>query len=68
MCIKYPTLAAWIAARKRGAGTASRGSTPAFLVAEVASYVGGPALEIRLLCGAVVRATDSEQVRRKRGP
>lgn len=63
--IKYPTFAAWIGARKCGDQTAPRGNTPAFLVAEVASSssVGGSALEVQLPGGAVVRATDSEQVR-----
>ena len=35
--IKFPTLAAWLRARKRGDQNASRGNTPAFLFAEVAS-------------------------------
>ena len=61
--IKYPTLAAWIGARKRGDQNASRGNTPAFLVAEVASSANGPALEVQLPCGAVVRASDAEQIR-----
>ena len=61
--IKYPTLVAWIASRKRGDQTPSRGSTPAFLVAEVASSANGSALEVQLLCGAVVRASDTEQIR-----
>jgi transposase-like protein len=61
--IKYPTLAAWIGARKRRDQTTPRGSNPAFLVAEVASSTHGPALEVQLPCGAVVRASDAEQVR-----
>ena len=61
--IKYPTLAAWIGARKRGDQTVPRGSAPAFLVAEVASSANGPALEVQLPCGAVARASDAEQVR-----
>jgi transposase-like protein len=36
--IKYPTLAAWIGAQKRGDETASRGNTPSFLFAEVAFF------------------------------
>ena len=35
--IKFPTLAAWLRARKRGDQNASHGNTPAFLFAEVAS-------------------------------
>ncbi len=61
--IKYPTLAAWIGARKRGDPNASRGNTPAFLFAEVASSANGPALEVQLLCRAVVRASNAEQIR-----
>jgi transposase-like protein len=61
--IKYPTLAAWIGARKRGDQAAPRGNTPAFLVAEVASSAHGPALEVHLPGGAVVRASDEEQIR-----
>jgi transposase-like protein len=61
--IKYPTFAAWIAARKRDDRQGSRGNTPAFLVAEVASSAHGSALEIRLPGGAVVRASDAEQIR-----
>ena len=60
--IKYPTLAAWIA-RKRDDQAAPGGSAPAFLVAEVASCSGGAALEVQLPCGAIVRATDAEQIR-----
>ena len=61
--IKYPTLAAWIGARKRGDQNASRGNTPAFLFAEVASSANGPALEVQLSGGSVVRASDTEQIR-----
>jgi transposase-like protein len=61
--IKYPTLAAWIGARKRGDQTALSGNTPAFLVAEVASSGSGPALEVQLPCGTVARASDAELVR-----
>ena len=61
--IKYPTLAAWIAARKRDDQAAPGGRAPAFLVAEVASCTGGAPLEVQLPCGAVVRATDAEQIR-----
>ena len=61
--IKYPTLAAWIGARKRGDQTAPRGNSPAFLVAEVASSTNGPALEVQLPGGSVARASDAEQIR-----
>jgi transposase-like protein len=61
--IKYPTLAAWIAARKRSDPSAPRGDTRAFLVAEVASSDGGSALEVQLPSGAIVRASDTEQIR-----
>ena len=61
--IKYPTLAAWIASRKRGDQTSSRGNTPAFLFAEVASSANGPALEVQLSGGSVVRVSDTEQIR-----
>lgn len=61
--IKYPTLAAWIAAQKRGDQTAPRGNAQAFLVAEVASCAGDPVLEIQLPCGAVARASDAGQIR-----
>ena len=61
--IKYPTLAAWIGARKRSDQTAPRANSPAFLVAEVASSANGPALEVQLPGGAVVRASDTEQIR-----
>ena len=61
--IKYSTLAAWIGVRKRGDQTALRGNTPAFLVAEVASSANGPVLEVQLPGGAVVRASDTEQIR-----
>ncbi|MGL4400149.1 MAG: IS66 family insertion sequence element accessory protein TnpA [Luteolibacter sp.] len=61
--IKYPTFAAWIGARKHNDQVTPRGSTPAFLVAEVASSANGPALEVQLPCGAVVRASDAEQIR-----
>jgi transposase-like protein len=61
--IKYPTLAAWIGARKRGDQTAPRGNSSAFLVAEVASSANGPALEVQLPGGSVARAADAEQIR-----
>ena len=61
--IKYPTLAAWITARKRSVQSAPRGNTPAFLVAEVASSAGGSALEVQFSGGVIVRASDSEQIR-----
>jgi transposase-like protein len=61
--IKYPTFAAWIAARKRDGRQGRRGDGPAFLVAEVSAALGGLALEVRLPGGAVVRASDAEQIR-----
>jgi transposase-like protein len=61
--IKYPTLAAWIAARKSSDPAAPRSNTSAFLVAEVASCAGGSALEVHLPSGAIVRASDAEQIR-----
>ena len=61
--IKYPTLATWIASRKRCDQTLARENTPAFLVAEVASSANGPALEVQLRYGSVARASDAEQIR-----
>jgi transposase-like protein len=61
--IKYPTFAAWVAARKRDDRQASRDDRPAFLIAEVAAETGGNALEVRLPGGAVARAMDAEQIR-----
>lgn len=61
--IKYPTFAAWIAARKRGESKPARKTPPAFLIAEVAAEAGGPALEVRLPGGAVARAKDADQIR-----
>jgi transposase-like protein len=61
--IKYPTLAAWIGALKRGDQTVARGTTPAFLVAELASAANGPALEVQLPGGSVARASDADQIR-----
>lgn len=63
--IKYPTFAAWIAARKAADQTTSRTATPAFLVAEVATSAEcqGGALEVHLPGGAIVRAADAEQIR-----
>ena len=61
--IKYPTFAAWIAARKRSESEPVREARPTFLVAEVAAGTGGPGLEVRLPGGAVVRAADDEQIR-----
>ena len=61
--IKYPTFAAWIAARKRDDRQGSRRDGPAFLVAEVSAALGGPALEVRLPGGAVARASDADQIR-----
>ena len=60
--IKYPTFAAWIAARKRPAPDRPGGQT-AFLIAEVANVSDEPMLEVRLPCGAIARAAGSDQVR-----
>ena len=61
--IKYPTFAAWIAARKRQESKPVRKSPPAFLIAEVAAETGGNALEVRLPGGAVVRTADAGPIR-----
>lgn len=61
--IKYPTFAAWLAARKRCESTPSRHHPPAFLVAELAAETATSALEVRLPGGAVARAMDAEQIR-----
>lgn len=60
--IKYPTFAAWIAARKRPAPDRPGGQA-AFLIAEVANPSYETVLEVRLPSGAVVRAASSDQVR-----
>ena len=39
--VKYPTLAAWVAARRRGAQSSAGKGGPTFLVAEVTYYGGG---------------------------
>jgi transposase-like protein len=61
--VKYPTFAAWIAARKRGDSKPARKSPPAFLIAEVAAQTSTAALEVHLPGGAVARAVDAEQIR-----
>lgn len=61
--VKYPTLAAWVSARRRGRQTAAAMTGPTFLVAEMASSSGPSALEIRLPGGAVARVSDAAQVR-----
>ncbi len=60
--IKYPTFAAWIAARKRAARPESV-AKPAFLLAEVPGAGEAAGLEVRLPGGAVLRAADSLQVK-----
>jgi transposase-like protein len=60
--IKYPTLAAWIAAQKRGQSKPKPKNAPAFLIAEVAEQSGDPALEVRLPGGGVARASDLGQI------
>ena len=61
--IKYPTFAAWIAARKHREAKPAHKNPPAFIIAEVAAETDGAALEVRLPGGAVVRASDAEQIR-----
>ena len=61
--VKYPTLAAWVAARRRGAQPSAGKAGPAFLVAEVASSADPSALEVRLPGGAVARVSGAAQVR-----
>jgi transposase-like protein len=61
--IKYPTFAAWIAARKREESKPASKNPPAFLIAEVAVETGGNALEVRLPGGSVARASDADQIR-----
>lgn len=60
--IKYPTFAAWVAARKRPAPKRPSGQA-AFLLAEVANASDETVLEVRLPCGAVARVAGSAQVR-----
>jgi hypothetical protein len=60
--IKYPTFAAWIAARKRPAPDRPDGQ-PAFLIAEVTNAPCETALEVRLPGGAIARAGCSDQIR-----
>ena len=60
--IKYPTFAAWIAARKRPAPDRPGGKA-AFLIAEVANAHDGTVLEVRLAGGAVARVAGSGQIR-----
>jgi hypothetical protein len=59
--IKYPTFAAWIAARKHPRHEPST-ARPAFLIAEVAGLSDDAALEVHLPGGAVARATGSSQI------
>lgn len=61
--IKYPTLAAWVTARKRGGQSSAGTSAPAFLIAEVEASSDPSLLEVRLPGGAVARVSDSAQVR-----
>ncbi|MBV5331375.1 transposase [bacterium] len=61
--IKYPTLAAWVAARRRGKQPGGAMSGPTFLVAEMASSAEQSALEMRFPGGAVARVSDAAQVR-----
>jgi transposase-like protein len=65
--IKYPTFAAWIAARnaarKRGGRKAAAAGPPTFLVAEVAPCPDASALEVHLPGGAIARVSGAEQLR-----
>lgn len=62
--IKYPTLAAWIAGRKReDHPSLVPAERPAFLLAEVAAATDRSGLEVRLPGGAVARVTDSGQIK-----
>ena len=62
--IKYPTLAAWIAGRKRdGRPPAVASDRPAFLLAEFSAAADGDVLEVRLPGGAVARAAGRAQVK-----
>ena len=60
--IKYPTFAAWIAARKRPSSNRPVGQA-AFLIAEVAPASDGTVLEVRLPSGAHASVTGSDQIR-----
>lgn len=60
--VKYPTFAAWVAARKHPERISSSGQ-PAFLIAEMPSPSDSTALEVRLPGGAVARVSGSDQVR-----
>ena len=59
--VKYPTLAAWIAAHKQPRRETSNGR-PAFLIAELAGPSDDAALQVRLPGGAVACATSTSQV------
>ena len=60
--IKYSTFAAWVAARKRIRRPDS-GAKPVFLVAEVPEESQPVGLEVSLPGGAVLRVSDSFQVK-----
>ena len=62
--IKYPTFASWIAAGKRASRPSVTECCPTFLLAEVATTPEMPSapLEVRLLCGAVVRIPSRDQL------
>ena len=60
--IKYSTFAAWVAARKRSRRPES-GAKPVFLVAEVPEESQPAGLEVSLPGGAVLRVSDSFQVK-----
>ena len=61
--IKYPTFAAWLAGRNRGAGqTPPSQNSPAFILAEFAT-AEGEALEVHLPGGALARVAGAAQIR-----
>lgn len=62
--IKYPTLASWLAARKRDDKSSLTTNRPAFMLAEFApsSEHISAALEVRLACGAVAHVTSRSQL------
>ncbi len=64
--VKYPTFAAWIAARRRGSPPPPAGkpsNPPAFLLAEIGDDSDGETLQVRLPGGAVVSATGPAQLK-----
>lgn len=62
--IKYPTFASWLAACKHDDKSGVTTHRPVFMLAEFApsSQDTSAALEVRLLCGAVVRVASRDQL------